>query len=158
MTMPGEGGELLVAGMMRAGMVLRREFAVRLYEAGLSPMRPVDVELMRVLAEEPWISQTLLSERLRVRRQSVELRVELLEFAGLVEVQHSAGGRRSTSCALTEEGLRRLRAAWEVLQGLEWRFLGSLPEERAQELLRHLPDALRAIDRREARTIFDVMR
>jgi DNA-binding MarR family transcriptional regulator len=146
---------MLVAALLRTGAVLRAEFGRKLRRYKL---RPLDVEVMRVVAAEPWISGALLTTRLRLERQSLTRTLADLRELGALKVEYSWFGRRMAAWALTPFGHQGLELADGLLRELEEKFLGSFPVERAAELARLLPYGIAAVYHRERLGLAELMR
>ncbi len=90
------------------------------------------------LAANPGVSNATLARRSYVTPQTMNVLIQGLEAAGLVERVEATDGRREIALRLTDEGRRRMTAGQRRIVELEAAALGFLPEEERGGFLDHL--------------------
>jgi DNA-binding MarR family transcriptional regulator len=124
-----------------------RDFYAALDSFGL---RPGELTVLMLLAENPGIRQGLLARALMIKRAHMTKMVQGFEEAGLLRRTVPDSDRRSVELWLTEAGAARVRALQGPLEAYERRSLPGLPAPEAaalrgllQKYLRLAPDAHR---------------
>jgi DNA-binding MarR family transcriptional regulator len=134
------------AGHLRAWRALFEAHAavVGLLDAELRhaenvPLTWYDVLLHLAEAPERALRMGELADAVVISKSGLTKLVDRLEEARLVERRPSRSDRRVIEVALTEEGLTRLRAAWQThRRGIELRFARHVTAEEARVLERAL--------------------
>ena len=104
-----------------------------------------EYEVLAHLSEEPdhSLRMTDLAGRLRLSPSGITRRIDGLVRAGLVQRQQCPSDRRGSNAVMTDEGLRRLRAAAPThVRGVRAHFVDQLSEQQ----LANIASALAAVD------------
>ncbi|MGP7818793.1 MarR family winged helix-turn-helix transcriptional regulator [Niallia sp. 01092] len=86
------------------------------------------------IKENPYSSQKLISEKLRIDRTTMVSHVDHLETLGFVERTKNPNDRRAYSLIITEKGNSVLESCWGFLTSIESSVLSPLNEEEKQLL------------------------
>ena len=124
------------------GFLLRlaqlRSFAAFYKDMGDLGIRPGEMTLLMVLAENPGVRQGVLAKALRIKRAHMTKMVHGMEAEGLVRRTVPEDDKRSVELWLTEAGAARVEAVRPDFSRHEARAPGRLTEAQAEELKRLL--------------------
>ena len=101
-------------------------------------VRPGEVSVLMVIAENPGIRQGILARRLMIKRANMAKMARAMEGSGLVRRTVPEDDRRSVELWLTDEGAARLAALRTPFLDHEARTARSLSKEEEAELKRLL--------------------
>ena len=96
----------------------------------------VQYDALRLLQDEPGLSQVALSHRLGVNRASVTFLVDRLERAGLAERFPVPGDRRTRALRLTPQGRSRLKKVEAPYRKLVRRWMAASRRHELATLVR----------------------
>lgn len=124
------------------GFLLRlaqlRSFAHFYKDMGEMGIRPGEMTMLFVLAENPGVRQGVLAKALRIKRAHMTKMVHGLEAEGLISRQVPEDDKRSVELTLTETGHARIDAVRPAFEAHETRPLNGLGKRDADELKRLL--------------------
>lgn len=127
-----------------AFQLLLTEFNSRVADAGYADLRPIHGLAFQALGTEG-ATGSELAQRLGVTKQAAGQIVDHLEARGYVERRpHPAGGRRKL-VVLAPAGAAHLRAAGDVLHGLEAEIGGRIGASGLADLHARLEDLIGAL-------------
>lgn len=112
--------------------------------SGISPVGRAILELIEVAGPQ---TVPAIARRRKTSRQNIQVQVDALEAAGLVEMHPNPGHKRSLLVALSAEG----RARFREIRAREAALLGRLAAELEGEDLRRAAAAIRAFSAALAR-------
>ncbi|GAB3647437.1 MarR family winged helix-turn-helix transcriptional regulator [Glycomyces tarimensis] len=120
------------------------EFTGRVEAAGYTDLRPIHGLAFQALGPDG-ATGSELAQRLGVTKQAAGQIVDYLEARGYVERRpHPAGGRRKL-VVLAPAGLEHLRAAGEILHGLESEIGDRIGHAELEDLRAKLVEVVRAL-------------
>ncbi|MBP0484867.1 MarR family winged helix-turn-helix transcriptional regulator [Sagittula salina] len=124
------------------GFLLRlaqlRSFATFYKDMGALDIRPGEMTLLMVLAENPGVRQGILAKALRIKRAHMTKMVHGMEADGLIARTVPEGDKRSVELWLTEAGRARIDAVRPDFGRHEAKATGPLTQAEAAELRRLL--------------------
>ncbi|MFG1699102.1 MarR family winged helix-turn-helix transcriptional regulator [Nonomuraea sp. NPDC049309] len=100
---------------------------------------------LELLRQRPGMSNAELARGTFVTRQSMNVLLQNLQEAGLVERPATAPSGRALPARLTEEGRRRLEAARADVTAVEQRMNSPMTAEEAEALARRLAEMAEAL-------------
>jgi len=98
-------------------------------------LRPAEYSVLVVIAANPGINQTALSDALAIKKANCVTLLDALEARGLIRRRRAAHDRRSHTLALTARGRAlssRMQSAWRAH---EERMLARLGSQKERDLL-----------------------
>ncbi|MCK8677521.1 MarR family winged helix-turn-helix transcriptional regulator [Streptomyces lichenis] len=128
--------------LKQAHAALRGAMDTALREHGLTVPQ---YSCLEVLAARPGLSNSELARATFVTRQSMNVVLRGLQGEGLLTRPDAAATGRSRPTTLTEEGVRRLRAAQADVYAIESRMVAVLPPGRLDALLEDFGRITRAL-------------
>ncbi|WP_425071725.1 MarR family winged helix-turn-helix transcriptional regulator [Sagittula sp. S175] len=140
--MPDRGDQLDYGQLGHSlGFLLRlaqlRSFANFYKDMGELNIRPGEMTMLFVLAENPGVRQGVLAKALRIKRAHMTKMVHGMESEGLVTRTVPADDKRSVELWLTEDGAARVEAVRPMFEQHEARPVGDLSGAEVAEL-KHL--------------------
>jgi DNA-binding MarR family transcriptional regulator len=122
-----------------------RRIAEELAAAGFDDIRPAHTAVFQhIKAEGSRLSE--LAQRAQLTKQSMGYLVDYLEARGYVERRPDATDRRASLIFLTERGWAQVRAALQIIAGIEEEWARSLGTKRMEQLRKLLTDLDRAMN------------
>jgi DNA-binding MarR family transcriptional regulator len=130
------------------GFLIRRcnqiSMALFLEETAGQDLTPAQYGALALIAAEPGMDQTRLTDRSALDRSSVTKCVERLEARGMIRRDMDAKDRRVRQLHITEEGLSLLNDVEAAVKRAQDRIIGPLGEERAKLFLAMLQEVASA--------------
>ena len=123
--------ELTGYAVRRAQLSIYADFTASLGVYDITPQR---FSSLVIVANNPGISQTRLSEVMGIARSGVVAIIDNFEQAGLLERQES-GDRRSYQLQLTKEGLRQLDKYKQAVKEHDLRVSQQLSSKEREQLI-----------------------
>ena len=124
------------------GFLLRlaqlRSFADFFAAMGPLGVRPGEISVLMVLAENPGIRQGVLAEALSIKRAHMAKMVRALEESGVIRRTVPEDDRRAMEMWLTEAGRARIEKLRPRFEAHETRNVDGLTPQEAEELKRLL--------------------
>ncbi len=130
------------------GFLIRRcnqiSMALFLEETAGQDLTPAQYGALALIAAEPGMDQTRLTDRSALDRSSITKCVERLETRGMIRRDMDAKDRRVRQLHVTEEGLALLNEVEGAVRRAQDRILAPLGEERAKQFLAMLEEVATA--------------
>ncbi len=130
------------------GFLIRRcnqiSMALFLEETAGKDLTPAQYGALALIAAEPGMDQTRLTDRSALDRSSITKCVERLETRGMIRRDMDAKDRRVRQLHVTEEGLALLNEVEGAVKRAQDRILAPLGEERAKQFLAMLEEVATA--------------
>ncbi|TPW31830.1 MarR family transcriptional regulator [Martelella alba] len=127
--------EFIGYNMKRAFLLIRDDMRRVLEPLGLKIM---DFSVLSVVVENPDISQTQLSQVLKLERSGMVVLVDALEDAELISRNRVPGDRRTYALRATPKGRRLFEKARQTVRDHETALFAGTLDENEQDLLRDL--------------------
>ena len=130
------------------GFLIRRcnqiSMALFLEETAGQDLTPAQYGALALIAAEPGMDQTRLTDRSALDRSSITKCVERLETRGMIRRDMDAKDRRVRQLHVTEEGLALLNEVEGAVKRAQDRILAPLGEVRAKQFLAMLEEVATA--------------